>query len=209
MLVAFHHHESAWPAEDIALQRRCAELMMASVSRVTPDAEFVHLTDTDTPALVGRVTRSEPRRDGNRVVVACEQHATLPPDTVILDTDVIVLGDLRELMVPGADLVVTRRSDRKIAGRYMPFLFGVCVSRNPAVWIDLRNRALSMTGDDARWWGIQVALPDMVGRWNIQSVPCEEWNYTPREGENVAGRKALHYKGKRKQMMVREWGMSA
>ncbi len=211
MLIALHHHESLqWSREEIELQRTCAGLMMASVRRLTPGAEFIQLTDMDTPALADRVMRCDHRTDGNRAASWCEQNARLPADTVILDTDVIVLADLSELMLPGADMVVTRRRnpERRIAGRYMPYLFGVCVSRTPAIWVDLRARVLPMTGEDARWWGLQVALPAMVaeGRWNIQSVPCDEWNYTPKAGESIEGRKALHYKGKRKELMMQEWG---
>jgi hypothetical protein len=212
MLIAFHHHEPIqWSQDEIDLQRKCAELMIASVKRTTPGAEFAQITDMETPALVDRVTRYVP--NGNRCADACKQHADLPPDTVILDTDVIVLADLAELLIPGADLIVTHRRnpERKIAGRYMPYLFGVCVSREAGLWLDMRERVSKMTGDDARWWGLQIALHGMVadGRWNIQSVPCDVWNYTPKAGESVEGRKALHYKGKRKALMVQEWGAHA
>lgn len=210
MLIAFHHHESVqWSAEEIVLQRTCANLMIGSVRRLMPDAQFVQMTDLTTPPLIDRVLRHAPREDGNRCVVACEQHAALPPDSVILDSDVIVLAALAELLLPGADLVVTQRRNpkRKIAGRCMPYLVGVMASRTPALWLDVRARVEKMTGDDARWWGLQIALPAMAseGLWNIQSVPCDEWNYTPRAGEAVEGRKALHYKGKRKELMAEEW----
>ncbi len=213
MLIAFNHHESLqWSADEIALQRACAGLMMASVKRSTPGAEFIHLTDMDTPAFANRVMRCEPRADDNRCVSWCEQIAELPTDTVILDTDVIVLADLHELLITKADIVVTQRRnpERRIAGRYMPYLFGVCMSRTPAFWRDMRDRVVKMAGEDARWWGIQITLPVMVteGRWNIQSVPCDEWNYTPKAGESIDGRKALHYKGQRKELMVQEWRTS-
>jgi hypothetical protein len=73
------------------------------------------------------------------------------------------------------------------------------------------ERVLKMTGEDARWWGLQITFPVLIadGRWNIQSVPCDVWNYTPRAGESTEGRKALHYKGGRKKLMVQEWGNHA
>lgn len=212
MLIAFPHFESIqWSADEIELQRVCARLMMASVTRSTPGAEFIQMTDLTTPAMAERVIRTAP--NGNMCATRCEQHAELPPDAVILDTDVIVLADLHELLIPGADLVVTKRRDpeRKIAGRYMPYLVGVIASRTPAFWRDMRSRVEKMSGEDARWWGLQITLPNMVaeGRWNIQSVPCDEWNYTPKPGESPEGRKLLHYKGERKKLMVQEWGATA
>lgn len=111
----------------------------------------------------------------------------------------------------------------------MPVNFGVIGavvnSRTREAWTWLRAQVLNMGSSEQAWYGNQLAMASLVGSppesgsetkvvqiaWSLRDIgtplavrlePCATHNYTPAsEGEDIADKFALHFKGNRKHMM--------
>lgn len=220
MIVAFPHVEGSYSAEDAQVQRALAFLMIDSVRRTMPGVEIVMMTDPKTPALpADRIVRKGRGAHTDWIPWLCEFCSEVGDEVLLLDTDVIVKRDLRPLFLMDTDMVLTSRGPKEIDGRQMPFLFGVLVSKSPAIWLEIRDRVLSMPEEvDRQWWGSQVAVFEMYmeeqagrGKWKFTTIGCDPYNYTPTGPHDLGPDKwALHYKGKkRKAWMLDVWSKQA
>lgn len=113
------------------------------------------------------------------------------------------------------------------AAATMPYNYGVLMAlRSPAAieaFLWMRERIKAMNPSLQGWYGNQMALAELLGpklreapedreipwaperegnRIRALALPCETWNYTPESlSEDLSAKGALHFKGKRKDMM--------
>jgi len=136
----------------------------------------------------------------------------LPPDEwLILDTDVVLMSDFREKLTGDWDVALTRRDvviapDGTNVAKSMPYNTGVMFSRNGAFWADCAEVCRMMPEAQKRWYGDQLSVRYVAqrGGYRVLELPCDVWNYTPHvDGEDLADKIAVHYKGNRKEWMVK------
>lgn len=212
----FPHVEGNWSADEQALQRELARIMVTSARAAMPGVKVKMLTDHATPAIEGvdEVLR-RPMHGWQWIPWVCDFCSKLDGEVLYFDTDVVIQKDLRGLFNVPADIVLPYRGPKTVDGRQMPFLFGVVAYRKREIWDEVRDRVLAMPEVEQKWYGSQIATFEMWmeenngrGKWKISSVPCSEYNYTPRDAHEEAPEKwMLHYKGrKRKTWMLAKWG---
>jgi hypothetical protein len=217
VIAAFPFSDVSRTPEKAILERRLAELMIASLRRAMPGVEIMQITDTGhTEALPVDVVMRKPFTHKEWVPWLMEAVAEIPGNVLFLDSDIIVQRDLRPMFLADADVIVTSRGPKTMEGRFMPFLLGVVASKTPEFWLDMRDRVLAMKNEDDRgWWGGQLALFDAwmdqengCLPWKMAAVPCDPHNYVPKaEDDAPADKWVLHYKGqKRKEWMLARWG---
>jgi hypothetical protein len=190
--------------------------MTRSVRAAMPDARIVHLTDTETPAVIGADAVERRPYDGSHLMTFRLAHfAHMPPcDVVFLDTDVIVQRDLAPLFASGFDIALTRRSDIGLdpqgvdVAAAMPYNTGVMLGRPSGrdFWQNALRVCEGFEDDAQRWWGDQFAVKMVaeVAPIRILDLPCDPYNYSPStENEDVSGKFVVHYKGPRKAWMTR------
>lgn len=214
-VVIFPHIEGHWDEENTQLQRDLARIMVASVRKMMPGVKVFMVTDKDTPAIEG----IEPARvstDGYAEFIpwVCHACSLFDGEVLYLDSDVVVMRDLRPILnVPG-DLIVPNRGPKIVDGHMQPFIFGCVAYRSAAIWEEIRDRVLKMAPKERAWYGSQIAVFEMWmeeqngrGKWQIVSIPRDTYNYTPKDAQEVPDDKwVLHYKGrKRKAWMLERW----
>ena len=185
-----------------------ATLMVKSVQRAIPGMDIVQLSDLASPQVDG--TSDIRRRPYNGLLMPfrLEHLAALDGEWISLDTDVLVMADLRPVFEQAFDVALTYRRgpiwcdgvDITIA---MPFNTGVMFSRNPAFWQQAHERLLHMPKEAHQWWGDQLAVKAISERnsFNVLHLDCEEWNHTPANESSYPPAKVLHFKGSRKEWM--------
>lgn len=215
-IVVFPHVEGAWSDEDCALQRDLARIMVASARAAMPGIKVYMLTNEKTPAIEGVDEAWRRSIKSYWIPWVCDFCAHIDGKVLYLDTDIVVMKDLRPLFNVPADVVLTNRGPKVFEDRMMPFLFGVVPYTNKEFWAEVRDRVLAMPAiEDLNWWGSQVVAFQMFmeeqhgrGKWNIASIDCATYNYTPKDAqETPEGKWALHYKGRKRKAWMRErWG---
>ncbi len=168
------------------------------------DCEIVHLTDDDTPGIKG-CTVVRRTWNKNPMLFKMGHLAELTGEVCALDTDVIVQADLSEVFKTDFDVALTKRKgpildangrDVTIA---MPYNCGVLWYRNPEFW----KACLKWCPPDVGWYADQLAVAAVSPQFKTLVLPCDLWNYTPSSrDEDVSMRKAVHYKGLRKEWML-------
>ena len=208
-----------WKEEQYEFERRMAELMVESCRRAMPGCEVVQLTNQYTKPwdFVDRAITKEWKRGFNFLTYLCDFYEELG-ECLILDSDIIVQGDLRRLAELKADLVVPVRSFAVVAddGASMRVQMGVCYSNSQEVWKEIKRRVAAMEREvDRNWWGIQLVIWDMLqesakgeSKFNIKAVKHRDFNYTPKDDKDAPKDVwAIHYKGpQRKDWMLKRWG---
>lgn len=191
---------------------RLPELMVKSVLKAMPGVEIVQLTDMVTPQIKGVSSVIRKPYDGLLMTFRMQHLAELTGDWITLDTDIIVLKDLRSVFAKDYpfDVALTRRYG-KILDKdgidivaHMPYNTGVMFSRNRQFWKDAYKALLRMPASAHQWWGDQlsVRLAAESNRYSVLELNCDEYNYSPdKEGEKKDVF-VLHFKGKRKDWML-------
>lgn len=136
----------------------------------------------------------------------------LAGEWITLDTDIIVLKDLREVFNKGYDfdVALTRRYGKILDQdgidivAYMPYNTGVMFSRNRQFWKDAYKALLKMPESAHKWWGDQLSVRLAVesNRYNVLELNCDEYNYSPNSEKENKDVYVLHFKGKRKDWML-------
>lgn len=198
---------------DIALP----SLMVASVRAAMPATEIVQMTDRVTPEVPGVDTAIRHDWDGRKMMIFRLAHlATLDrPASIILDTDVIVQRALDPVFARPFDVALTIRHepvtdlDGANITPQMPYNTGVMFSRQTRFWAEALEYCRRLPDDRHDWYGDQLSVKHVAdtGSFKVLELPCDEYNYSPRtEDENIEARYAVHYKGARKEWMVRRFG---
>lgn len=187
-------------------------LMVESVLKAMQGVEIIQLTDMVTPQIKGVRGVIRKPYDGNLMTFRMQHLAELEGAWITLDTDVLVLKDLREVFNKGYafDVALTRRYGKILDGdgidivAYMPYNTGVMFSNNRSFWKDAYKALLRMPESAHKWWGDQlsVRLAAESGKFNVLELDCDTYNYTPKDEQERKDCFVLHFKGKRKDWMI-------
>lgn len=192
-------------------QRPLAERMVASCKKYMPTVPIVHMRDEATQEMDGCRSQVLPW-DGKHLMTYRGDHLSAlgRKDVLSLDVDVIVQRDLRKVFHKPFDVAVTKRkgpiygADGVDITVPMPYNAGVIFAQTPAVWDRMAMLIRSMPDDLQTWWGDQIALKALAPEFNTLELPCSIYNYTPStEDEDVSDKAVVHYKGNRKDWMLR------
>lgn len=183
-----------------------AELMVASVRRFI-DCEALQLTDIDTP-LVSGCTAVRRQFDGENLTMFKMEHlSNIDGEILVLDTDIIVQKDISKVFAFDFDVALTWRDGPILSdsgqdlAKLMPINCGVMFSRSPAFWAHCLEWSKEHPGG---WYADQFAVAANWRRFNVLRLNCDNFNHTPNtKAEDVSKRYVVHYKGKRKEWMLR------
>ena len=185
-----------------------AQVMVASVQRHMPGVEILQLTDMDTPAIDGCVPIRD-AWDGTEPMFFKMTHLSrLSGDVLALDTDVVVQADLSGVFSLPFDVALTWR-DGPIWGpkgeditKLMPINCGVMFCRNAKFWEACLDWCRKHQCD--HWCADQISVAYVARDFDVLSLHCNNFNHTPNKpDEDVSRRLAVHYKGDRKEWMLR------
>jgi hypothetical protein len=191
--------------------RPLAEKMVASCKRHMPTVPIMHMRDEKTQEIDRCMSQVLPW-DGKRLMLYRGQHlAALPRgDVLSLDVDVIVQRDLRPVFHKPFDVALTKRKGPILDGdgvdiaKLMPYNAGVMFSTRNAFWTRVLEIIKDLPEEAQNWWGDQLAVKAAAPEFNTLDLPCSIYNYTPAtEDEDVSDKAVVHYKGNRKDWMLR------
>ncbi len=160
--------------------------------------------------------------------LACVEASDFARPLVLLDSDILLRGSMQPLFAEDFDVALTWRINKT-----MPINGGLIVlhNRRPEVGKAFYRRFLDAyrqrhaTGDNAGWYGDQLALQELVGipyreihkhtlverdGCRIRLLPCEVWNFSPDNqlaaiADGLPDKLVLHFKGQRKRLMEPFW----
>lgn len=188
-----------------------ARRMLLSARAVMPGVEVVQLTDEKTPAVPG-VNRVNRRPHGRMLERRLEHYASCQGEWLLLDTDVIVQRDVRDIFERAFDVALTDREWSHVSQsdefmREMPFNTGVAFSRSPAFWQAVLETWRGLTTEQQNdWMSEQRAVAHVVrtDTFTVCVLPGMVYNYPPTTETDVGLKDAalVHFKGARKQMML-------
>lgn len=187
-----------------------ADAMVRSVRRTMPGAHVVQLTDERSPLLSG-VDGAQRLPHGRMLERRIEHYAACEGDWLLLDTDVIVQRDVRDVFNQSFDVALTDRQWPHIEQsakmiQQMPFNTGVVFSRCGAFWRAVREEWLHLpTEIQQNWMSEQVAVGAVATKhkdaFTVLTLPGMVYNFPPHGEYSGAQAAILHYKGQRKDHM--------
>lgn len=186
---------------------RYALAMLRSARRAMPNVDALHLTDEDTPAIMGTITVRLPNTYDNLTIFRMHHLAQLSGDTLCLDTDTIVRRSVRSIFDFQFDAALTYRTDKLVdvdgndITKLMPYNTGVTFHRDPKFW----QAAFDLGHDKkAGWYTDQLAVAAVVrsNQFNVLKLHCDNFNYKPNSAtEDLSRRYIVHYKGESRQYL--------
>lgn len=205
MTVGFFHAAAARTAHvDLA------RILITSVRRTMPGVPIVHMTDETTEAIAG-VDEMRRRPAGPVALSVLEHYAECAGDWMLVDTDVVVRRDVRDVFGLTFDIAVATREGTfkpsEVGTKFMrgmPFNKGVVFSKNPAFWSAAAAALRECSEKQQSWMGDQRAMNDIIatGRFFVR-VLTNDFNYPPKKrNEDLSDKYVLHYKGPRKAWML-------
>ena len=190
-----------------------ADRMIRSVRKEMPKVEIVQLTDEKTPAIMG-VDRVQRLPGDVPMAVQCVRHyAACQGDWLLIDTDVIVQDDVRDVFDEPFDVAVCDRDGTLVEGeedlqmmKEMPHNIGVMFSRSKAFWKAVEAKMHDMTPERKHWLGNQYAACDVIasGQFHVKIIPGIQYNYAAHNvHDKCESASIVHYKGPmRKKLML-------
>lgn len=195
---------------------KVAQIMVASVKKAMPTARIVQMTDADTKPVTGVDEVIRKRYDGKYPMPYRLLHLKDFPDAdaVFLDTDVVVQKDLSPIFENEFDIGLTVRTgpvfdpDGVDLTMEMPYNTGVMFSRPTGrpFWEEAYRCCMALPAGEKEWWGDQLSVKTAADTsvLKIATFPCDLYNYTPGSPDaDVSDKFVVHYKGLRKQWMLR------
>lgn len=189
---------------------RLPELMVESVLNAMPGVEIVQLTDEHTKPVknVSKVVRKP--FNGHLMTFRMEHLADLDGNWITFDTDVIVKADLSHVFNESFDVALTKRHGKILDERgkdivaMMPYNTGVMFSRNQQFWKEAYRLLLKMPESAHKWWGDQLAtrLVADSNKYALLELPCDTYNYSPKNINDHKEALVLHFKGMRKEWIL-------
>lgn len=182
--------------------------LAARVAKQTmPDVEVCHLTDSQTPMLVGadravRMERNVP------MAVFRMQHHQADGEWLFIDTDVLIHSDIQDVFKDSFDIAIASRvnGDGAHGPAYaeMPHNMGVVFSRNSEFWKAVEKELKTYDNKLQEWMGDQLAVCRLIKRneFNTKIIPGEKYNFPPFRPYDTNNASIVHYKGPRKPWMV-------
>lgn len=189
---------------------RLAAIMVKSVKDVM-GCDVVQMTDDETPAVEGVDELRRFTWNKRELMLYRLQHlSALEGEYLILDTDIIVQRDIRKDIK--GDVMLTRRMGPILdatgidVAKEMPYNCGVMYCKDRGFWMTCLELLEAMPQEKKEWYGDQLAVKEAATLFDVQELPCEEYNYTPSHRDEDVSRKAIvHYKGIRKQWMLERY----
>jgi hypothetical protein len=199
MRVAFLH---------VGADLRLPAVMAASAKRL--GYALLQMTDERTPAVPGVDAVVRLPWDGERLMTYRLQHlAALESPALIVDTDVMLMRDVRAVWDREFDVALTRRTGPVLdangvdLAEVMPFNTGVMFSRCQAFWQRCHEHCRGFPPEVQRWYGDQYAVRFAAPEFKVLELAVDPYNYTPSSpDEDVSQRYVVHYKGERKAWML-------
>jgi hypothetical protein len=187
---------------------RLPTIMAASAKRL--GYGLVQMTDERSPAVPGVDAVTRLAWDGERLMTYRLQHlAALAGPALIVDTDVMIVRDVRAVWEREFDVALTRRTGPALdptgvdLAEVMPYNTGVMFSRSQAFWQRCYDLCREFPPEAQRWYGDQYAVRFAAPEFNVLELPVDPYNYSPATPEeDVSGKLIVHYKGKRKDWML-------
>jgi hypothetical protein len=181
--------------------------MLASVKQHLPDWPVVMMTDEDciAPQGVDEVVRKP--YYGLLSKSRMEHLRDYPHDEMlILDTDVLVRGDLSHVFERDFDVALTKRYRpvRTETGYDMtkiyPYNCGVMFSRSRRFWFDCAEFLEGQQVDINQWMGEQLSMCVVAesGNHRVLDLKVDEYNWTPTFRGETSDAYIFHMKGNRK-----------
>ena len=195
-------------------QMPLAERMVASVRRVMRTVPIIQMRDEKTPEVPGIYASKVIPWNGAHLMTYRLQHLAemRREDMMIVDTDVIVQQDMRRVFGSPFDVALTKREGPILdpqgidIAKLMPYNTGVMFSKCPAFWRDCYEWCSNAPEPIQKWWGDQLAVKTIAPSYRVRELPCDIYNYSPNHpDEDISGRAVLHYKGNRKDWMLKQW----
>lgn len=210
MQVGFIH--IAWTRWTARTVLALTPIFLDAVRRAMPDVPLVQLTDDQSPALAG-VDRIVRRPRGPFALFCAEHYAACEGEWLLLDVDVVVQRDVRDVFKDEFDVAIPDRVGTLVEGeereqliQLMPHNIGVVFSRSPAFWAAVVERLQSLEPRWREWMGNQLAACQLVaeGGFEVKILPGARYNFAPQDSQTDVREAAIvHYKGHvRKQWMV-------
>lgn len=189
---------------------RMAKLTIASVRETMPGIEIVHLTDGDTPMVEGADNVQRIPEPMPMAVRRMSHNASLHGDWLLIDCDIIVKRDVRDVFDAPFDVALTDRigtiTTEAAYAKVMPYNLGVAFSRAPAFWNEVLRHLTKMPLQYQHWEGDQRVVCAMMkegNHYDVKVLRGATYNYPPRfagdEGDDAA---LLHFKGNRKSYLL-------
>ncbi len=174
------------------------EISAASARACMPDAEIIHLTDRDTPALQGadRVIRLE--LDGSfwRRLWLASSH--LDGEVIHANTDIVFLQDVSSVFTLDFDIAVPHIADPR--WRYDA---GLLFSRSRDFCRALAESSAAGTNDLDAWL---ASYRIAVDRFAHVTLPGYFYSHVPlRDKVSDERIKVMHFRGPRKAWMLASW----
>lgn len=190
-----------------------ADMMIRSVRKTMPEVEIVQLTDERTPQVMG-VDRVQRLNSDVPMAIQCVRHyAACEGDWLLVDTDVLVQDDVRDVFEEPFDVAVCNRDGTLVDGeedlqmmKDMPHNIGVMFSRSPAFWKEVEEKMQTMTDQRKHWMGNQYAACEVIasGAFTVKILPGIQYNYAAHNRDDRCESASIaHYKGQmRKKLML-------
>jgi len=160
-----------------------------------PNTEIWHLTDEHGPEVdeVDKTLRVPV--EGAFCYRRCYLQSLVEGDTLFIDTDVEVRGDVSEVFDDDFDVAVT--TDMYPGTKGIIYNSGVTFSRSPRFWSELAERLKDYEFPD--WFVSEREFSAYANTCSmkVKVLPGEEYNYVPASHEDSGG-KIIHYRGQRK-----------
>ena len=162
-----------------------------------PGIEIVHLTDHETPGLLGADTVVRLRLEGDFWRRHWSAYAELDGDVICANTDIVFRGDVRHVFDDTADVMVPVIRDPRV--RYDA---GIVFCRSRQFCAALAENGAS--GLDA--WLANYGAEIDSGRHRVRRLPGSVYSYVPASASDPCdGALAVHYRGPRKRWMLAGW----
>lgn len=184
--------------------------MVQSVLSAMPCVEIVQLTDEHTKQVKGASKVIRKPFDGHLMTFRMAHLAELDGNWITFDTDVIVKADLSHVFNEKFDVALTKRHGKILDERgkdivaMMPYNTGVMFSRNPQFWKEAYRLLLKMPESAHRWWGDQLSVRLVAdsNKYTLLELPCDTYNYSPKNKDDHKDSLVLHFKGTRKEWIL-------
>jgi lipopolysaccharide biosynthesis glycosyltransferase len=186
------------------------ELMVKSVLKAMPGVEIVQLTDLHTKQVKGASSVVRKPFNGYLMTFRMEHLADLTGNWITFDTDIIVNDDLSHVFDTYFDVALTKRYGKILDERgkdivqMMPYNTGVMFSRNPQFWKEAYRLLLKMPESAHKWWGDQLSVRLVADskKYKMLELPCDTYNYSPKNLDDHKQCLVLHFKGARKEWIL-------
>lgn len=189
-----------------------AALAVESVRRHMPKARIFHMTDADTKEIDGADCTLRIEQPMPMAMRRMQHNANCYGQWLFLDVDIIVQRDVSDVFEQPFDVALTDRDgtityEGKFAEQ-MPYNLGVAFSRSPAFWKRVLYHMKTISPKLQEWMGDQLVICEMLKQrmasdFNVKILHGRTYNYPPKHDGDGADAALVHYKGPRKDWMLK------